>query len=93
MAGITVISLANGRLKCNLTGYSNTYTSICPYIVDLRFRKLIDGKIIDVVYLDGTIFQICSHNDSPLPGVIPVETINSVDMTDQTLLYDTLAAL
>ena len=93
MAGVTVNKLANGRFDVNCTGFSPEFTGICPYVSTLRFRKRVDGKSIDVVYDDETVLTICAHTDGPLVGVLPVEFLDGVEMTTQTILYNALKIL
>lgn len=93
MAGITVTLLANGRLDANTTGYSDQFTEICPYVSTLRFNKRADGKSITVVYDDNTQLTVCAHTDAPITGVLPIEFLNGVEMTSQTMLYDALKIL
>lgn len=93
MAGITVTLLANGRLDTDLTGYSPNFTGICPYLNTVRLRKRIDGKTIDIIYDDNTQLTVCAHTDAPIAGVLPIEILNGVEMTSQTILYDALKVL
>jgi len=91
--GATIELLGNGMLDIDLAGFSPNVDAMCGYKQSIKYNKRTGGAVVQGIIDQDHQLEMCAYTDAPIAGVVPIYTINGVEITTQTLLYNTLKNL